>query len=169
MQTIQKNLQQQIMGKYFAEKYFKDFVKDKNFEKVREHCHFTGKNRGAEHSICNLRFIVPSKIPVIFHKSSNYYYHFIVKEFASKFEGQFECLGENKEKQKTFFFNRKRSSKVNKDGNESLATISCKMKFFDSASFMTSSLSSLVDNLVKGIHKIKCDIYHEYEVPRTSQ
>ena len=92
------------MGKYFAEKYFKDFVKDKNFEKVREHYHFTGKNRGAGHSICNLRFIVPSKIPVIFHKSSNYYYHFIVKEFANKSEGQFECLGENTEKQKTFFF-----------------------------------------------------------------
>ena len=43
------------------------------------------------------------------------------------------------------------------------------MKFFDSASFMTSSLSSLVDNLAKGIRKIKCDIYLEYEVPRTSQ
>ena len=78
-------------------------------------------------------------------------------------------LGKTQKSKKLFFFNRKRSSKVNKDGNESLATISCKMKFFDSASFMTSSLSSLVDNLAKGIHKIKCDIYLEYEAPRTSQ
>ena len=27
---------------------------------------------------------------------------FIIKELANEFEGQFECLGENKEKYKTF-------------------------------------------------------------------
>ena len=34
--------------------------------------------------------------------------------------------------------------------------ISYKIKFIDSAKFMASSLSNLVDNLLKGIHKIKC-------------
>ena len=43
-------------------------------------------------------------IPVIFHNGSNYDYHFIVKELANEFEGQFECLGENKEKYKTIIF-----------------------------------------------------------------
>ena len=40
------------------------------------------------------------------------------------------------------------------------------MKFIDSARFMTSSLSSLVDNLAKGIYKTKykaCDCFLEYE------
>ena len=35
-------------------------------------------------------------------------------------------------------------------------TISYKIKFIDSARFMASSLSNLVDNIAEGIHKIKC-------------
>ena len=35
-------------------------------------------------------------------------------------------------------------------------TISYKFQYFDSTSFMTSSLSSLVDNLAVETHKIKC-------------
>ena len=34
--------------------------------------------------------------------------------------------------------------------------LSYKIKFIDSARFMASSLSNLVDNLEQGIHKIKC-------------
>ena len=52
------------------------------------------------HSICNLRFNMPNENPVLFHNSSNYDYHFIIKELTNKFEGQFECPGENKEKYK---------------------------------------------------------------------
>ena len=52
------------------------------------------------HSICNLRFNIPNENHVVFHNSSNYYYHFIIKELANKFERQFECPRENKEKYK---------------------------------------------------------------------
>ena len=38
--------------------------------------------------------------------------------------------------------------------------ISCILQFIDSARFMTSSLSNLVNNLSKGIHKIKCKYRH---------
>ena len=31
------------------------FAKDKNYENVRDHCHYTGKYRDAEHIICNLK------------------------------------------------------------------------------------------------------------------
>ena len=39
---------------------------------------------------------MPNEIPVVFHNSASYYYHFIIKELANKFEGEFECIGENK-------------------------------------------------------------------------
>ena len=44
--------------------------------------------------------------------------------------------------------------------------ISYKIKFIDSARFVANSLSSLVDNLAEGIHRIKfknCDRFLEYE------
>ena len=48
------------------------------------------------------------------------------------------------------------SYKIDKDGNESVVTWSYKIKFIDSVRFMVRWLSNLVDNLVEGIHKIKC-------------
>ena len=65
----------------------------KLYRKVRDHCHFTGKFRGAAHGICNLRYKVPLEIPVKFHDDSSCDYHHIIKELAEKFkEGDFECL-----------------------------------------------------------------------------
>ena len=63
-----------------------------NYRKFRDHCHYTEKHRGTAHSICNLKFNVPNEIPVVFDNSSNYDYHFIVKELENEFEAQFECL-----------------------------------------------------------------------------
>ena len=54
--------------------------------------------RHTAHSICNLKFNVPNEILVVFHNGSNYDYHFIIKELANQFEGQFGCLGKNKRK-----------------------------------------------------------------------
>ena len=45
---------------------------------------------------------MPNEIPVDFHYGSNYDYHFIIDELANEFKGQYECLGENKEKYRTF-------------------------------------------------------------------
>ena len=46
-------------------------------------------------------------------------------------------------------------TKRDKDGNESVVTISYKIKFINSERFMATSLSNLVDNLTEGIHNIK--------------
>ena len=68
---------------------------------------------------------MPNEIPVIFHNGSNYDYHFIIKELANEFTGQLECLGENKEKYKTFSVSiKKEITKIYKDGNESVENIS---------------------------------------------
>ena len=84
----------QICGKRILRKLSKSI----HYWKVRDHCHYTGKCKGAAHIICNLKFNVPSEIPVLFHDGSNYDYHFIIKELANEFEEKCKCLGENTEK-----------------------------------------------------------------------
>ena len=74
----------------------------KKQQKVKDHCHYMGKYRGAAHNICNLRYKVSKEIPVVFHSGSIYDYHFIIKELVKEFEGNFHCLGENTEKYITF-------------------------------------------------------------------
>ena len=44
----------------------------------------------------------PREIPIAFYNGSSYDYHFIIKGLAEEFEKDFECLGENKVKYKTF-------------------------------------------------------------------
>ena len=117
---------------------------DKKHHKVRDHRHYTGKYRGAAHNICNLRYIVPKEIPVVFRDGSTYYYHFIIKELVKEFEGNFDCLGENTEKYITFSVPLKKLE------------ITYKIKFIDRFRFMSSSLSKLVHNLSEGIHNNKC-------------
>ena len=75
---------------YLRKNSLKKLATDKNIQKFRNHCQYTGKYRGAAHSICNLKFNVPNKIPVVFRNCSNYDYHFVVKELTNEFEGQFE-------------------------------------------------------------------------------
>ena len=83
---------------------------------------------------------MPNEIPVVFHSSSNYNYHFIIKDLANEFEGQFSCLGKNTEKYKTFSVPiEKEVINIDKGGNESVVIISYKIKFIDSARLMASS------------------------------
>ena len=151
-----------ICGKMFLKK----LANDKNY-RVRNHCNFTGKYRGAAHSICNFKFNVSNEIPAVFYNGSNYDYNFIIKELANEFGRQLECLGENTENYKTISVPiEKQVIKVDKEGIENIITISYKIKFIDSARFIASLLSNLVDNLAEEIHKIKCEdcgCFLEYE------
>ena len=133
---------------YICKKEFNN--NDKKQQKVRDHCHYTGKYRGAAHNICNLRYKVPKEIPVVFHNGSTYDYHFIIKELVKEFNGNIECLGKNTEKYITFSVPLKKKIK-----NKNIE-ITYKIKFIDSYRFMSSSLSKLVDNLSEGIHNNKC-------------
>ena len=44
-----------------------DSDNNEKYRKVKDHCHYTGKFRGAAHNYCNLRYKVPREIPVVFH------------------------------------------------------------------------------------------------------
>ena len=85
---------------YAKKKISADKNDDKTFKlyhKVRDHCHYTGEFKGTAHSIHNLRYKTPKEISVVFHNGSTYDYHFIIKQLAKEFEGQFKCLAENTE------------------------------------------------------------------------
>ena len=56
------------------------FLKEKKYRKVRDHFHYAEKYRDAAHSICNLKYSVPKKIPIVPHNESKFHYHFIIKE-----------------------------------------------------------------------------------------
>ena len=75
-------------------KFENKYLKDKRYRKARDHCHYTGKHRGAAHSIYNIKYSVPKKIPVVFHNGSNYDYHFIIKELPEEFKEQLKELQE---------------------------------------------------------------------------
>ena len=140
---------------YICKKEFNIDENDKNafkYNKVRDHCHYTWKFRGAAHSICNLIYKTPKEIPIVFHNGSKYDYHFIIEQLAKEFKGKFECLGENKETYITF------SVPIEKklDNGE---TITYKLKFIDSFRFMSTSLSS--DNLSVITNKNAKDAWKE--------
>ena len=56
-----------------------------NTDKVRDHCHTTGKFRGAAHTQCNLKLKIPKKLPIFFHNLEGYDEHIIFKEL-NKFD-----------------------------------------------------------------------------------
>ena len=68
---------------------------------VKDHCHYTGKFRGAAHSICNLNYNCQEEIPIIIHNAS-YDTHFILNQLAIEFKGKFNCIRDNMEKYITF-------------------------------------------------------------------
>ena len=58
---------------HICEKKFcmdKDDGNYKNRKKVKDHCHYTEKFRGADRSKCNLNFKVPKDVPIIIHNAS---------------------------------------------------------------------------------------------------
>ena len=96
-------------------------------KRVRDHCHVTGKYRGAAHNECNRNFRLTHKIPVIFHNLRGYDSHFIMQEIG-KFEKDIKVIPNNLEKYMAFFLGRY-------------------LKFIDSFQFMSSSLETLVKNV----------------------
>ena len=119
-----------------------------NRKKVKDHCHYTGKFRGAAHSKCNLNYKVPKDIPIIIHNAS-YDTHFIINQLAEEFKGKLDCIGENMGKYITF------SAPIKKKYDDS-QTITHKLRFIDSFRFMPTSLSELVNNMSENFNSIEC-------------
>ena len=136
--------------------YKKEFDKSDKKHKVRDHCHYTGKYRGAAHNICNLRYKVPKEILLVFHNGSTYDYHFIIKELVKEFEGNFDCLGENTEKYIIFSVPLKK-----KIENKNLE-ITYKRKFIDSSDCKSNlDYVRITRNKKLFLKCFNCNIYYK--------
>ena len=68
-----------------------------NEDKVRDHCHITGKYSGAAHWKCNIKLKASKQLPVIFHNLRGYDSHLIFKEL-SKFNCSIDVIPNGLEK-----------------------------------------------------------------------
>ena len=113
--------------------------------KVRDHCHYTGLYRGPVHSLCNLRYKIPSYIPVVFHNLSGYDAHLFIRELGAH-TSEMGVIVKNKEDYVSFSIKVPVDSYIDKNGEEKDKLI--ELRFIDSFKFMSSSLDSLTKNLV---------------------
>ena len=126
---------------------FDDTADEKGYrknEKVKDHCHYTGRFRGAAHNSCNLNYKKPNFIPVVFHNLSGYDSHLFIKNLGFT-DGTIDCIPNNEEKYISFTKNTVVGSYTNKEGKDK--PIKHKIRFIDSFKFMSTSLESLVNNL----------------------
>ena len=115
--------------------------------KARDHCHFTGKYRGAAHMSCNVNLNDKDyKTPVIFHNLKNYDAHFIISaidrnktvyDIYDKETG--EVKGQGEKKLTVIANNAEKYMSFTYDG----------LRFIDSYQFLSASLDELVNNLKK--------------------
>ena len=119
--------------------------KDLDGDKVLDHCHLTGKYRGAAHNKCNLNYKVPNFIPIVFHNLSGYDTHLFIKKLG----GKLSCIPTNEEKYISFTKKIKVRQFTDKKGK--LREVWKELRFIDSFRFMGSSLKDLTDNLVKDL------------------
>ena len=93
------------------------------YAKVRDHCHITGKYRGAAHKDCHINISLNYKIPTVFHSLKNYDAHVIMQEIG-KCDFKINVISSGLEKYLSFSLNNK-------------------LVFIDSFQFLSSSLDTL--------------------------
>ena len=113
-------------------------------KKVRDHCHYTGRYRGAAHNSCNLKYRKPNFTPVVFHNLSGYDSHLFIKNLGFT-PGNIDCIPNNEEKYISFTKNTEVGSYTNEKGETKPKYH--KIRFIDSFKFMAFTLDSLVNNL----------------------
>ena len=137
-------------------------------DRVRDHCHYTGRYRGAAHNKCNLNYSKPKGVPVFFHNLSGYDSHLFIKSLASSNKKEtLECIPNNEEKYISFTKNIIVGQYTNKKGEVKDKTF--KIVFKDSLKFMSSSLGALVNNLPKDGFKNISKYYTPEEVELIKQ
>ena len=113
-------------------------------DRVRDHCHYTGRYRGAAHNRCNLKYRKPNNISVFFHNLAGYDSHLFIKKLNNT-TGPIDCIPNNEENYISFSKSIKTGEYKNKNGETKDKYF--KIIFKDSFKFMALSLGKLVKNL----------------------
>ena len=101
---------------------------DDGDEKVRDHCHMTGKFRAVACWSCNINLQLTKKVPLIFHRLRPYNSQLIFDDLKS-FDVKINVIPNGVEKYMAFFLNKS-------------------LVFIDSMQFMNSSLEKLLKNVI---------------------
>ena len=170
------------------EKAKKCYACDKKFEKddkVKDHCHYTGKYRGAACISCNSKMKKPKFVPVIFHNLQNYDSHLFIKNLGVS-EGEINCIPNTEEKYISFtkeiIVDKFESKKIITEKQfksrckeniieygeikykiKEMINVKKQIRFIDSFKFMQSSLGNLVKNLDKNELNIMKKFYKNEE------
>ena len=88
-----------------------EFDGDVKNGKVRDHCHFTGRYRGAAHKICNFFYRKPNFTPVEFHNLSGYDSHLFVKNLSFS-DRSIDCIPNNEKRYISFTKKKKKKIQV---------------------------------------------------------
>ena len=123
----------------------KEFKKEK--DKVKDHCHFTRKYRGAACISCNSKMKKPKFIPIVFHNLQNYDSHLFIKNLG-KTEGKINCIPKTEEKYISFSKEIIVDKFINKENQETVY-VKRELRFIDSLKFMNYRLETLTNNLEK--------------------
>ena len=124
-----------VCGKEFNEKDYK----------VKDHCHITGRYRGAAHNRCNLIIRNPKYVPVFIHNLSKYDAHLFIKEL-SETDGRINVIPQNTET----YISITKTIKVGEYFDKNTKTyksITRDIRFVDSFRFMSESLDALAASL----------------------
>ena len=113
-------------------------------DRVRDHCHMTGKFRGAAHEACILKYKISKFFPVVFHNLSGYDIHLLIKTLG-KSKGDISCIPNNEENYISFTKQVIVDKFVDEEGKE--VDVKRESRFIDSLRFMASSLDKLSSNL----------------------
>ena len=139
-----------IFGKEEKERFGKEtkcWMCNEEFDedvKFRDHCHFTGRYRGAAHNSCNLKYRKPNFTPVTFHNLSGYDSHLFIKNLGIS-TGNIDCIPNNEERYISFTKKIQVGSYTSKKGETK--PLHHQIRFIDSFKFMATSLDNLVNNL----------------------
>ena len=125
-------------------------IREQFVDAVRDHCHITGRFRGAAHNACNLKLRLNPKttsIPVVFHNLRGYDSHLLMQAISKikPPEDEGEELTDRQELEK--YLQEERDYKLSCIPNNTEKYISFslgQLRFIDSAQFLLASLAKLV-------------------------